>query len=58
MHGSGGQQVLAWEFETKTQIKTILETRGIFVLIIILFFGKCFWSVFQSGIEGLLQVGW
>lgn len=29
MHGSGGQQVLAWEFETKPKLKAILETKRI-----------------------------
>ena len=26
MHSSGGQQVLAWEFETKPKLKRFLET--------------------------------
>lgn len=29
MHGSGGQQVLAWEFETKPKLKRFLETKRI-----------------------------
>lgn len=50
MHGSGGQQVLAWEFETKPKLKRFLETKNFVLITSILIL----WEVFLICVSSLV----